>query len=103
LKVAKPVNNWLVAFFVLALNVSEGDMTNRRGQSSQSDVAGQPSKLLDQTREPMRARHYRSRTEETYYQWVRCYILFHQKRHPENMSEKKINAFLTHLAVQKRN
>jgi len=48
----------------------------------------------------MRARHYRHRTEETYCQWVRRYILFHQKRHPKEMGEIEINAFLTHLAVK---
>jgi site-specific recombinase XerD len=58
-----------------------------------------PPKLLDQMRESMRARHYRARTEETYCQWVRRYILFHDKRHPTEMGEYEINAFLTHLAV----
>ncbi|WP_429886457.1 site-specific integrase [Geoalkalibacter halelectricus] len=51
-------------------------------------------------RESMRARHSRSRTEETYCQWVRRYILFHQKHHPADMGEPDINTFLTHLAVK---
>src|SRR4051794_41937405 len=31
--------------------------------------------------------------------WIRRYILFHGKRHPQEMGEAEINAFLTHLAV----
>jgi len=75
-------------------------MTKRGGLQSQADGTGQPPKLLDQMRESMRVRHYRARTEETYCQWVRRYILFHQKRHPADMGEREINAFLTHLAVK---
>lgn len=75
-------------------------MTNRGETSAQADSTKRPPKLLDQMRESMRARHYRSRTEETYCQWVRRYILFHQKRHPADMGEQEINAFLTHLAVK---
>ncbi len=75
-------------------------MTNRGEGSVQADNGKRPPKLLDQMRESMRARHYRSRTEETYCQWVRRYILFHQKRHPADMGEPEINAFLTHLAVK---
>ncbi|MFA5701783.1 MAG: site-specific integrase [Desulfuromonas sp.] len=56
--------------------------------SVQADKARQPPKLLDQMRESMRARHYRPRTEETYCQWVRRYIFFHQKRHPADMGER---------------
>ena len=43
-------------------------------------------------------RHYSYRTEEAYVDWVRRFILFHQKRHPESMGEEEIRAFLTHLA-----
>lgn len=75
-------------------------MTNYGGQRLQAERAERPPKLLDQMRESMRARHYRSRTEETYCQWVRRFILFHQKRHPAGMGEPEINAFLTHLAVK---
>ena len=75
-------------------------MRNRGETSAQADNNKRPPKLLDQMRESMRARHYRSRTEETYCQWVRRYILFHQKRHPADMGEPEINAFLTHLAVK---
>jgi integrase len=58
-------------------------------------------KLLDRVREAARVRHL-SRTERAYAQWVRRYILFHGKRHPAEIGEAEINAFLTHLAVEGR-
>lgn len=59
-----------------------------------------PKKLLDQVREVIQVRHYSYRTEETYVQWIRRYILFHNKRHPIEMGRAEVEAFLTHLAVQ---
>jgi integron integrase len=59
-------------------------------------------KLLDRLREALRSRHYSSRTEETYCHWVKRFIYFHHLRHPAEMSESEINAFLTHLAVKNR-
>lgn len=59
-------------------------------------------KLLDQLREALRSRHYSRRTEQTYCLWVRRYIHFHNVRHPAEMAEPEINAFLTHLAVKLR-
>jgi integron integrase len=58
-----------------------------------------PKKLLDQVREALRVKHYAYRTEESYLQWIRRYILFHNKRHPKDMAEPEVQAFLTHLAV----
>jgi integron integrase len=59
-----------------------------------------PIKLLDQVRQALRVKHYAYRTEESYMQWIRRYILFHNKRHPKDMAEPEVQAFLTHLAVQ---
>jgi integron integrase len=59
-------------------------------------------KLLDQMREALRSRHYSRRTEATYCTWVKRYIFFHNVRHPAEMAEPEINAFLTHLAVKER-
>jgi integron integrase len=58
-----------------------------------------PPRLLDRVRHAIRARHYSLRTEEAYVAWIRRYILFHKKRHPMEMGETEINAFVTHLAV----
>ena len=57
-------------------------------------------KLLDRVREAIRVRHMSLRTEKAYLHWIRRYILFHSKRHPQEMGEVEINAFLTHLAVE---
>ncbi|MEW6131479.1 MAG: integron integrase [Acidobacteriota bacterium] len=57
------------------------------------------AKLLDQTRGVLRAKHYSIRTEDAYLGWIKRFILFHQKRHPLEMSEPEVAAFLTHLAV----
>ncbi len=47
----------------------------------------QPPKkpLLDQMRDALRARHYSIRTETSYLDWAKRFILFHNKRHPESM------------------
>ena len=57
-------------------------------------------KLLDRVRDALRVRHMSPRTEKAYLHWIRRYILFHRKRHPSDMGEAEINAFLTHLAVR---
>lgn len=59
-------------------------------------------KLLERARQRMRATHLSFRTEKAYIHWMRKYILFHRKRHPSEMGEAEINAFLTYLAVEKR-
>ena len=58
-----------------------------------------PRKLLDRVRDQVRVKHYSYRTEETYVQWIRRFILFHNKRHPNEMDGDEVNAFLTHSAV----
>ena len=44
-------------------------------------------------------KHYSIRTEAQYVQWIRRFILFHDKRHPREMGAREVEAFLTHLAV----
>jgi integron integrase len=58
-------------------------------------------RLLDQVRDSLRLRHYSLRTEATYIQWIKRFILYHEKRHPLEMGEQEITSFLTHLAVDK--
>ena len=59
-------------------------------------------KLLDQYRDSIRLKQYSPRTEKTYTQWVREYILFHNKRHPREMGVSEINQFITHLVVERK-
>lgn len=56
-------------------------------------------KLLEQVRDRIRVKHYSIRTETQYLQWIKRFILFHDKRHPRDMAAPEIEAFLTHLAV----
>jgi len=58
-------------------------------------------KLLDQVRDALRLKHYSYRTEQTYVDWITRYILFHNKRRPQEMGSAEVQAFLTHLAVEK--
>ena len=77
-------------------------------------------KFLDQCREVMRFKQLARRTEETYLQWIRRFILFHRRakpsgahgvtrpttgwiwRHPKDMGEVEVRAFLTHLAAERK-
>ena len=58
------------------------------------------SPFLRSVREAIRVRHFSIRTEEAYVHWVKRFILFHGKRHPAEMGEAEVAAFLTHLAVE---
>ncbi len=71
--------------------------------SSGSAPAGptQP-KLLERMRIHLRTRHYSIRTEQAYIDWARRFILFHGKRHPQDMGATEVEAFLSHLAVQRQ-
>jgi len=60
-----------------------------------------PTKLLDQVRERVRIKHYSYRTEQSYVQWIKRFILFHNKKHPKDLGEEEITQFLSHLAMQK--
>ncbi len=58
-------------------------------------------KLLDRMRAEIRVRHYSIRTEETYLDWARRFILFHDKRHPKDMGADEVQSFLSYLAVER--
>jgi integron integrase len=55
---------------------------------------------LDRVRAVARVRHLSIRTEQAYTDWIRRFILFHQKRHPSEMGEEEVRQFLSHLAVE---
>jgi integron integrase len=60
-----------------------------------------PKKLLDQVSDALRLKHYSYRTEQSYLDWIRRYILYHNKTHPKDMGEAEIQVFLTHLATER--
>ena len=69
---------------------------------NQGDIMGRPpAKLLDRVRYRIRVKGYSIRTEQSYVSWVRRFILFHNKRHPQDMGKHEIEAYLTHLAVNR--
>jgi hypothetical protein len=56
-------------------------------------LPGGKPKLLEQVRDTLRRKHYSFRTEQTYLDWIRRFILFHGKRHPKEMNEVEVGAF----------
>ena len=61
----------------------------------------QPPKLLDQVVAKMRVKHYSLRTEKSYTDWIKRYIWHFDKTHPKDMGAAQVEAFLTHLAVER--
>jgi hypothetical protein len=59
-------------------------------------------RLLDRVRAALGAKHYSPNTETAYLAWIRRFIFFHGRRHPETLGADKLNAFLAHLATQRR-
>lgn len=58
-------------------------------------------RLLPRVRERLRTMHYSYRTEQQYIAWIRRFIHFHGMKHPACMGAVEVEAFLTHLAVQR--
>ncbi|MCA9735417.1 MAG: integron integrase [Deferribacteres bacterium] len=59
-------------------------------------------KLLDQVHAAIRKLHYSRKTEKAYKNWIKRFIFFHNKRHPAEMGEHEISAFLSYLAVKEK-
>ena len=59
-----------------------------------------PSPFLEQVRKVIRLRHLSLSTEDSYLYYIKNFILFHQKRHPNDMGVPKIRAYLSHLAIE---
>jgi integron integrase len=68
------------------------------GRPSATEAA--PPRLLDRVRVALRTRRYSVRTEKAYVGWIRRFILFHGKRHPDTLGETEIGAFLSGLASE---
>lgn len=56
-------------------------------------------RLMERVQNKIRFKQYSLRTERTYMEWIRRFILFHKKRHPDQMGAPEVESFLTHLAV----
>ncbi len=69
--------------------------------STPASETSSPPRLLDALRQQARYLHYSIRTEEAYVYWVRAFIRFHGLRHPSEMSQPEVEAFLTYLASER--
>jgi integron integrase len=85
-------------------NTDRNPATAQRGLTAAPSAApaSPPPRLLDRVRQALRARHYSPRTEKAYVSWIRRYIFFHGKRHPDQMGSAEVTAFLSSLASRGR-
>jgi len=59
-----------------------------------------PPRLLDQVRQALQSRRYNTCTQQVFVAWIRRFVLFHDKQHPNQMAEPEVVRFLSHLAVE---
>ena len=59
------------------------------------------ARLMDQVREVLRFHHYAYNTEKSYVSWILQFIRFHNKKHPKDMGKAEVEAFLSHLAINR--
>lgn len=80
-----------------------GTPTDGDAQAPARPAGGPPPlRLLDRVRQGIRARQYSPRTEKAYVAWIRRYVLFHGKRHPDSLGAPHLRQFLSHLATHER-
>ncbi|UCF60130.1 MAG: phage integrase N-terminal SAM-like domain-containing protein, partial [Anaerolineaceae bacterium] len=58
--------------------------------------------LLNRTKATLRRKHYSIRTEKSYLRWILQYLQFHNHRHPMEMGAEELEAFLNHLAIDRK-
>ena len=61
-----------------------------------------PKKLLEQVSDSIQRKQYSRKTEQAYVNWIRHYILFHNKTHPKDMGVAEVEKYLTHLAAERQ-
>ena len=74
--------------------------SNASGGEARAEI-GRP-RLLERVHQAIRVRHYSRRTEEAYVHWIRRFIFFNGKRHPELLGEAEVTGFLNHLAAERK-
>lgn len=60
------------------------------------------SPFLESIRTELRTRRYSIKTEKVYLYWIKRFILFNDKKHPQDMGNIEIERFLNHLAVNRQ-
>ena len=68
-------------------------------QDIPKQIPARPTRFIDQLRFFIRKRGLAYKTEQTYVRWVLQYIRFHGKKHPKDLNEAHIEAFLDHLGI----
>ena len=68
--------------------------------AAQPQTTPAPPRLTDLVRARIRVLHYSIRTEQSYVDWIKRYILFFDKRHPRELSAEHLECFLSRLAVE---
>jgi len=58
-------------------------------------------RLREQVHEAIRRRYFSRRTEEAYVHWIKRFIYFSGRRHPAELGEPEVTAFLNHLAAER--
>jgi integron integrase len=76
-------------------------------ESSASESAGghadkRPPRLLEQVHQAARRRFFSRRTEEAYVHWIKRFIYFSGRRHPLQLGEAEVTAFLNYLAAERK-
>ncbi len=84
--------------------MSEGDPQDQPQAQAHPQAQPQPPpqsppRLLERVRLAIRGRHYSPRTEKAYLGWIRRFILFHGRRHPDVLGVPEVTAYLAHLAM----
>ena len=59
------------------------------------------SPFIESVRNELRVRHYSLQTEKTYLYWIKSFILFNEKQHPEKMGNHEIERFLNYIATSR--
>ena len=82
-------SNWLIVGATSGIDDARffrhGDASSVVKNIKVGTVMNVKPKLLDQVRAKIRLKHYSIRTEQAYVDWIRRYILFHDKRHPQEI------------------
>jgi integron integrase len=94
---------WQKPFVQLIFKRMAGGTSNReRPQTPWERFIPNPKlKFMEQCREVMRFKRLALRTEQAYLEWIKRFIFFHHKRHPQDMGVDEVRAFLTHLANER--
>ena len=82
-------------------------MSSYKNSVKPSTPVPQSTRVLDQLRERIRYMHYSLSTEQVYVYWVRLFIRWSGRhggvmRHPRDMGASEVEAFLTHLATDRK-